>query len=123
MIPYPLNILGTKDEMHTEYRSRGIVDHVREQFAKEGGIQAVNMLVAGPNFDRFCYISAGKTIQYIPELVQRQDCHVSHSAHRLPRYVFSFDGADAFADIFCQIADAFKPVCNPQYPHELPQIA
>jgi len=63
---HPLDILGAKDEMNTEYRGRGIVDHVCEQFAKEGGIQAVNVLVAGPNFDRFCYISAGEAIQYIP---------------------------------------------------------
>jgi hypothetical protein len=40
---------------------------------------------------------------------------MSHSAHDPPRHTFLFDGADAFADIFCQIADALELVCNPQY--------
>jgi hypothetical protein len=66
MIANPLDILAAKDEMHTEYRGGRIVDHVRKQFAKERGIQAIKVLVTSPNFDRFCYVSAGEAIQYIP---------------------------------------------------------
>jgi hypothetical protein len=122
MIAHPLDILGAKDEMHAEYHGSGILDHVREQLAKKRSIYAVNVLVTGPNFDRFCHISTGETIQHIPQLIQHQGRHVSHATHYPPRHVFLFDGADAFADIFCQIADALELMCNPQYSYELPQI-
>src|SRR3984893_12774578 len=80
MIAHPLDILGAKDQMHAEYHGSGILDHVREQLAKKRSIYAVNVLVTGPNFDRFCHISAGETIQHIPQLLQHQGRHVSHSA-------------------------------------------
>jgi hypothetical protein len=52
--------------MHPANHSGVIRDHVHQQFSKQEGIQSVNVLVAGPNFHRFCYISAREAMQYIP---------------------------------------------------------
>jgi hypothetical protein len=122
MIAHAFDILRAKDEMNAEGDGAGILHHVREQLSKEGRVQAVNILVACPDIDGFCHIAVGETIQHIPELAQHQSRYVPHSAHRPPRHLFAIDGADAFADVLCEIADPLKLVCDPQDSDDLAQI-
>jgi hypothetical protein len=122
MIAHPLDILDAKDEMHAGDHRSGLLDHLRHKLAKERRMQAVKILVTNPNFDRLCHVSAGDAIQHLPQLLQHQSRHVSHSTQRPPQHVFWIDGADAAADIFCQIGDALELVCNAEYPYDLPQV-
>jgi hypothetical protein len=108
--------------MHSYGDVSGIFHHICQQLAKHRIMQSIDVFVAFPHPQRLLDVAVLIAVNDRAKLFQNSLGHVSQLNRNFIGKFPSSNLLRALSDVAGKVTDALQIGCNPQSPHNLPQI-